>query len=105
MSNPNPLPPPISGQWKPGQSGNPEGGRISKRNKEAIAEAHRRLGMNNDPQESRVKAAVALVVRAHNGDVAAYKEIADREDGRIPTTIGGSTDVGPIRLYWPSGDE
>ncbi len=25
MANPNPTPPPVSGQWKPGESGNPDG--------------------------------------------------------------------------------
>ena len=49
-------------------------------------------------------AAQALIARAVTGDVAALKEIADRLDGKVPSTIGGSTEVGPVRLQvkWKS---
>ena len=49
-------------------------------------------------------AAQALIARAVTGDVAALKEIADRLDGKVPSTVGGSTEVGPVRLQvkWKS---
>ena len=40
----------------------------------------------------------ALFARAITGDVSAIKEIADRLDGKVPSTVGGSTEVGPVRL-------
>lgn len=79
--------PPVHGQWKPGQSGNPEGGRIRKKWLLAIEEAHKRSDKERNAQESRIKASVAMIARAHNGDVAAYKELADREDGKVTTPI------------------
>ena len=40
----------------------------------------------------------ALFARAITGDVSAIKEIADRLDGKVPSTVGGSSEVGPVRL-------
>jgi hypothetical protein len=104
MSNPNPLPPPISGQWKPGQSGNPAGGRKHKAYREALERNLALLGQG-DAEATLNRIAAAHITRCEQGDIGAIKEFADRMDGRVPTTIGGSTEVGPIRLYWPSGDE
>ena len=104
MSNPNPLPPPISGQWKPGQSGNPAGGRKHKAYREALERNLALLGQG-DAEATLNRIAAAHITRCEQGDIGAIKEFADRMDGRVPSTIGGSTEVGPIRLYWPSGDE
>ena len=104
MSNPNLLPPPISGQWKPGQSGNPAGGRKHKAYREALERNLALLGQG-DAEATLNRIAAAHITRCEQGDMGAIKEFADRMDGRVPTTIGGSTDVGPIRLYWPNGDE
>ena len=32
------------------------------------------------------------------GDVAALKEVADRLDGKVPASVGGSSELGPVRL-------
>ena len=48
--------------------------------------------------EALKAAATALMARAMTGDVAALKEVADRLDGKVPSTVGGSTEVGPVRL-------
>jgi hypothetical protein len=50
------------------------------------------------------KIVAALAAKAEVGDTTAIQQWADRSDGKLPTSIGGSTDVGPIRLVWPSGE-
>ena len=81
-----------SGRWKPGQSGNPSG-----RNKvKPFREAMQKLVGEN--AEALRLAAAALMARAHTGDVAALKEVADRLDGKVPASVGGSTELGPVRL-------
>ena len=49
-------------------------------------------------KEALRTSAQALFARAMTGDVAALKEIADRLDGKVPSTVGGTTEVGPVRL-------
>jgi hypothetical protein len=98
MANPNPVSPPAWGQWKPGQSGNPEGGRIKKKYKEAIERALTALG-NGDPDITRTKIAAAHIARALQGDMAATKELYDREDGKVTQTIAGDDNLPPIRGY------
>ena len=55
-------------------------------------------------KEALLVAVQALLARGMTGDVAALKEIADRLDGKVPSTVGGSTEVGPVRLQvkWKS---
>lgn len=90
--NPNPNPPPITGRWKPGQSGNPSGRPKTKPFKEALQNLIDKVGLND--------AATALVAKANTGDVAAIKEIADRLDGKVPQAIGGSEELGPVEVTW-----
>jgi hypothetical protein len=40
--------------------------------------------------------ALALALKARQGDVAAAQAIADRLDGKVPQAIGGDDDLGPI---------
>jgi hypothetical protein len=89
--------PPVSGQWKPGVSGNPAGRPKSKPFKMALQEL-----IDNNPQALGV-AAAALMARAHTGDVAAIQRVQDTLDGKIPqvTSIGGSEDLPAIRaITW-----
>ena len=39
-----------------------------------------------------------LIVKAGNGDVGAWREIADRLEGKVAQTIGGSTDLSPMKI-------
>lgn len=92
MSDEAPPSPPHSGRWKPGQSGNPGGRPKTKPFKEALQRVIERLG---GPDE----AAAALFARAITGDVAAFKECADRLDGKVPTPVGGTDDLPPIKGF------
>jgi hypothetical protein len=92
----NGLAPPAWGQWKPGQSGNPEGGRIAKKYKQAIETALALLG-DGDPQKTRVKIATAQIARAMQGDMNAIKDFADREDGK-PESTPNLEFNGPVQL-------
>lgn len=74
-------PPPTSGQWKPGQSGNPSGRPKVKPLRDAI----NRLLAANPEQADRI--AAALLGKAELGDVAAIREYADRMDGKVPQGI------------------
>ena len=62
------------------------------------------LGVVARNKEAMDATAQALFARAMTGDVASIKEIADRLDGKVPSTVGGSTEVGPVRLQvkWKS---
>lgn len=85
--------PPTSGQWKPGQSGNPSGRPKSKPFKDALQKL-----IDNNPDALNV-AAAALMARAHTGDVSAMKEIADRLDGKVPQAIGGTDELPAIKGF------
>ena len=107
MANPNPVPPPIHGQWKPGQSGNPKGRPPVKPYREALQRMLEAAAVQKaiPAEQAHDLIAAAHIARCMNGDMSAIKEFADRIDGKVPNTIGGSTEVGPIRLYWPDADE
>ena len=83
--------PPREGQWKPGQSGNP-GGRPKWK---PISDALRRFAEANGVADS---VAMAMYAKAEKGDVSAANFIAERLEGKVPHTVGGSTEVGPVKL-------
>ena len=91
MSNPTP-PSSVTGKWQKGQSGNPKGRPSQKPFKEALA------NLVSGNKEAMMVAAAALLARAQTGDVAALKEVADRLDGKVPASVGGSTELGPVKL-------
>jgi len=98
--NPSPLTgysPPAWGKWQPGQSGNPEGGRIKKRYREAIARALALMD-KDDPGKTEVQIAAAHVGRALSGDMAAIKEFADRVEGKVPQGHGQDDELGPQQM-------
>jgi len=79
VANPNPNPEKRLENlkpWKPGQSGNPEGGKPS------IVRALKRL-MLEDPAFSEEEAARIMWSHFKDGNPAAIKQIADRIDGPI----------------------
>ncbi len=83
---------PREGRWKPGQSGNPGGRPKWKPYSEAmqaIIEEH--------PAVMK-ELATAMLAKAAKGDVSAAALIWDRLEGKVATTIGGSTDLGPVKL-------
>lgn len=83
----------IGGKWPKGVSGNPGGRPKTKPFKEALQRLIEKLG---GPDE----AAEAIYARALTGDVAAFRECADRLDGKVPQTVGGSDEHGPIVVSW-----
>ena len=99
MSNPNPVPPPISGRWKPGQSGNPAGGRKHKAYREALERNLALLG-HGDALATLNRIAAAHITRCEQGDMGAIKELADRLDGRVPHSVGGDDELGPVKVRW-----
>ena len=96
--NPNPTPPPISGQWKPGQSGNPAGGRKNKAYREALERNLALLGQGN-AEATLNKIAVAHLTRCMEGDMGSIKEFADRMDGKVPQSIGGTDELPGLKGF------
>ena len=95
------------GRWKPGQSGNPGGRPKSRPFKEALDRILKASG-NGDPEAGLDRIAAAMVAKAEAGDVAAYKEIADRYEGKVPTPIGGTDELPAVRgITWldPTQDD
>jgi len=86
------------GRWKPGQSGNPGGRPKSRPFKEALDRILKASG-DGDPEKGLDKIAAAMVAKAETGDVAAYKEIADRYEGKVPTPIGGTDELPSIKGF------
>lgn len=81
--------------FQPGQSGNPNGRPKSKPFKNALQEALKAAGGDEDMLNA---VALALVKKAKEGDVPAIKELADRLDGKVTQPIGGDEDMGPITV-------
>lgn len=77
-------------QWKPGQSGNPNGRPKKKPFKDALLKLIAEQGLD--------MAANALLQKALEGDVPALKELADRIDGKVTQTIGGDDDEDAITV-------
>lgn len=81
--------------FKPGVSGNPSGRPKSRPFKEALDKI-----IKSGDVKLLETAAMALVGRAHMGDVAAIKELADRLDGKVPqgTILAGDEEGGPVAV-------
>ncbi len=80
--------PPVSAQWKPGQSGNPKGRPKSI----TLSEAYRRELARPDPDDEHGRTfaeviAARMIVRAKDGDVQAMREMADRTEGKPKQTV------------------
>lgn len=86
------------GRWKPGQSGNPGGRPKSRPFKEALDRILKTHG-EGSTDNGLDKIAAAMVAKAQSGDVAAFKEIADRYEGKVPTPIGGTDELPSIKGF------
>jgi hypothetical protein len=90
----NAPPPPVAGRWKPGQSGNPSGRPKRKPITEGLQRLFAKLS-DEDVEEYNQ----ALFKKAAQGDVAAYKEVSDRVEGKIPQAIGGTDELPAIKGF------
>jgi hypothetical protein len=90
----------IEHQWKPGQSGNPGGRPKTKQVRDALQKLVNELGL-----EPAVK---AIYAKASEGDVSAFKEIADRLDGKVAQPIAGDDELPAVKqcleISWKSPD-
>lgn len=97
------------GKWRPGQSGNPGGRPKSKLFREAIMRQLALRAAPGEPDKGYDDMAAALIAKVEaNGDVAAFTQIADRVDGKVPTPIGGTDELPSIKGFaWvdPTADE
>jgi len=80
--------PPVSAQWKPGQSGNPAGRPKSI----TISEAYRRELAKLDPDDKHGRTfaevlAEQIIIKAKGGDVQAVRELTDRTEGKPRQTV------------------
>jgi hypothetical protein len=84
--------------FQPGQSGNPTGKPKQKPLRDALLLAIKRV--DKDDKIKLNAMAEALVEKALAGDVMAFREIADRVEGKVAqqTIVTGDEDGGPVRL-------
>ena len=89
--------PPIESQWKPGESGNPEG-----RAPDTLTPLLRKF-LNADNEAEKIAVVKQLIDIAKSkgmrGQIAALREIFDRIDGRVPETHKIESDV-PITIIF-----
>lgn len=69
--------------------------KLSASHKPFRAALNRLLDYNDHPTRME-EIAKALIKKARAGDTMAIKEIADRTDGKVPQSIGGDAELGPI---------
>ena len=86
--------PPISGRWKPGQSGNPTGRPKRKPLTDALLRVLAKL--DDSELEELVREPVK---RLAAGDIGAFKEIADRVEGKVPQALGGTDELPAIKGF------
>lgn len=82
---------PSSDTWfKPGQSGNPSGRPKSKPVRDALRALIEELGLE--------QAVRAIYTKACEGDVSAFKEVADRLDGKVTQPIAGDDEGDALKI-------
>lgn len=85
--------------WAKGQSGNPKGRGKHKPWRDALERALKRRDEGKEIGSTLERIADTVVGKALEGDKDAYKEIAERHDGKVPQgIIGGDEDDAPIKL-------
>ena len=77
---------------QPGTTNNPKGGKPDKLIRDALLAAHRQ-----DPDRLK-RVAEKMWQLSEEGDKTAFKEIADRIDGKAVQPIAGSLDDDPIQI-------
>ena len=95
MSNPDPTPPPVEGQIKPGEvrnpSGGPKGPHLTTLLRKVLEGEIEMKDLETGQYRKITKAElvmIALVKEAVQGNVKAAREILDRLDGKVPQKIG-----------------
>jgi hypothetical protein len=84
--------------WVKGQSGNPLGAPARvKPWREALARALRRRDEGQEIGTTLEKIADVVVALALSGDATAYREVADRFDGKVPQAVVGDDEHPPIQ--------
>ena len=80
--------------WKPGQSGNPEGGRRKRIVKQCLE-----LALSPNEYKRLRDIVEKNLALAEAGDLPAIKEVYDRLDGKVPQAqiLQGDEDGGPIQ--------
>ena len=94
----------ISGKFAPGSSGNPKGrpGHKSKVVTKALQ------GIFDKLSDSECQAwALGVWKKAGLGDVAAFREVCDRVEGKVPQGVGMDEELGPVRhvFAWDVRDD
>lgn len=84
MANPNPTPPPEEHQFKPGESGNPEGRKPGTKNMSTILREMLELETVVDGVKMSYKDSIVrkLIKKADKSDLRAIQEIFDRTEGK-----------------------
>lgn len=113
--NPNPQPPPAEHQFKPGQSGNPNGAPKGKRISTIMKELLEKELEGPDPSSGQYRKmtmaeiiALAMVKEASTGNVKAAKEVMDRTEGKVPQPLtgeGGAPLLPPVISVAPYSSE
>ena len=101
MANPNPTPPPESGRFKPGQSGNPAGRPPGIPNTatrlKRFLELSQKIKNPINGEEEEITVAeqldLAMIAKARKGDVRAFNALMDRLEGKPPQYIEQKSDL------------
>jgi len=81
VANPN-AKPPKEHQWKPGQSGNPKGGKRGPHLTTLLREA---LSQPDEDYGTKAEKLIAVAMKyAQKGDFRFFKEIMERIEGKVP---------------------
>ena len=94
--------------WKPGESGNPDGGRSRKFIRDAIYAEFAMMGQGRVdpvPKLSVRQMVRAQIAKACEGDVNAFHAIADRAEGKPKQVLVGDAEDDPIMLAALRGDD
>ena len=89
--------------WQPGQSGNPEGGRLKARRFAAILDRALTQEDLKAEEDHRIRQGIEkLLDKVAAGDLPAIQALADRTDGKPAQTLLGGGDDGEheVTITW-----
>lgn len=99
--NPDPVPPPVSGQIKPGEVRNPNGAPKGKRLTTYLKEVLDGEVTLKDLESGQLRqfskrelVAIALAKEAIQGNIKAIREVFEREDGKIVQKLASTDSEG-----------
>jgi hypothetical protein len=79
----------VATRFKPGESGNPKG---RPKKKPLTEQLEKQL---DDPKQAAA-AAKAMIGKAKKGDVNAFREVADRVEGKVAIPVEAKLDLGEL---------